>query len=94
MDIMNEILLENEPGKEGEEDFSLMQDLNTTLRSMQERATELIGRGISEEIVLGEIICNSSLLFCYLMDACPLWYLYIYTHTCTYTVIVSLKETI
>ena len=49
---MNEILVENEPGKEKEDDLTLMQELNTTLRAMQERATMLIGR-IADEIVLG-----------------------------------------
>ena len=50
---MNEILLENEPGKESEEDLTLMQELNTTMRAMQERVTQLIGR-VQDEIVMGE----------------------------------------
>ena len=50
---MNEILVENEPGKESEDDYSLMQELNTTMRSMQERVTILIGR-VQDEIVMGE----------------------------------------
>ena len=52
IDVMNEILIENEPGKEKEDDFLLMQELHSTLEAMQERATQLIGR-VSEEIVLG-----------------------------------------
>ena len=53
LDVMNEILLENEPGKESEEDLTLMQELNTTMRAMQERVTQLIGR-VQDEIVMGE----------------------------------------
>ena len=53
LDVMNEILVENEPGKESEDDFSLMQELNTTMRSMQERVTILIGR-VQDEIVMGK----------------------------------------
>ena len=52
MDVMNEILIENEPGKEADDDYSLMQELHTALTAMQERTTELIGR-VTEEIVLG-----------------------------------------
>ena len=51
---MNEILIENEPGKEVEDDYSLMQELHTTLTAMQERVTELIGR-VTDEIVLGKL---------------------------------------
>lgn len=49
---MNEILVENAPGNESEDDFTLMQELNTTLRAMQERVTQLIGR-VQDEIVMG-----------------------------------------
>ena len=49
---MNELLIENEPGKESEDDFSLMQELHTTLQAMQERVTQLIGR-VQDEIVMG-----------------------------------------
>ena len=67
LDVMNEILVENEPGKESEDDFSLMQELNTTMRSMQERVTILIGR-VQDEIVMGKgwillFLCCVSLLF-------------------------------
>lgn len=55
LDVMNEILVENEPGKEKEDDLTLMQELNTTLRAMQERATMLIGR-IADEIVLESLL--------------------------------------
>lgn len=51
---MNEILVENEPGKEAEDDLTLMQELNTTLRAMQERVTQLIGR-VQDEIILGKL---------------------------------------
>ena len=49
---MSELLVENDPGHEKDDDFSLMQELNTTLREMQERVTALIGR-VQDEIVLG-----------------------------------------
>ena len=52
---MNELLVENEPGKEEADDLQLMTELHTTLRAMQERATALIGR-VTDEIVLGIII--------------------------------------
>ena len=54
LDVMNEILMENEPGKEEADDLQLMTELHTTLRAMQERATALIGR-VTDEIVLGTI---------------------------------------
>ena len=69
MDVMNEVLIENEPGKEGEDDYSLMLELHTALRAMQERATGLIGR-VADEIVLGgnytQIILVAALYTCML----------------------------
>ena len=61
---MNEILVENEPGKEAEDDLTLMQELNTTLRAMQERVTQLIGR-VQDEIILGKLCAclNNKSLF-------------------------------
>ena len=50
---MSELLVENNPGQEAEDDLSLMQELHTTLTAMQERVTALIGR-VQDEIVLGK----------------------------------------
>ena len=59
LDVMNELLMENEPGKEEADDVQLMTELHTTLRAMQERATALIGR-VTDEIVLGIRIVDLS----------------------------------
>ncbi len=67
IDVMNEILIENEPGKEGEDDFLLMQELYSTLEAMQERATQLIGR-VSEEIVLGGCDMNAVYIYLYILQ--------------------------
>ncbi|XP_003392158.2 PREDICTED: TOM1-like protein 2, partial [Amphimedon queenslandica] len=65
LDVMNEILVENEPGKESEDDYSLMQELNTTMRSMQERVTILIGR-VQDEIVMESLLqINDELNGCF-----------------------------
>ena len=51
--MMNELLVENDPGKESADDLQLMKELHQTTEQMQERVTGLIGR-VSDEIVLGE----------------------------------------
>jgi hypothetical protein len=55
LDIMNELLVENEPGSESEDDLLLMQEIYTTLQAMQERATLLIGR-VQDEIVMESLL--------------------------------------
>lgn len=51
IDIMNEIMIENEPGKETEDDMQLLEDLNRSLHAMQSRVSGIIGR-VTDEIVL------------------------------------------
>ena len=53
LDVMNELLVENDPGKESADDLQLMKELHQTTESMQERVTGLIGR-VTDEIVLGK----------------------------------------
>ena len=52
---MNELLVENDPGKESPDDFQLMKELHQTTEAMQERVTGLIGR-VTDEIVLGGFV--------------------------------------
>ena len=52
---MNELLVENDPGKESPDDFQLMKGLHQTTEAMQERVTGLIGR-VTDAIVLGGFV--------------------------------------
>ncbi|XP_004918137.1 TOM1-like protein 2 isoform X4 [Xenopus tropicalis] len=48
--VMSEMLTEMTPGQEDASDLELLQDLNRTCRSMQERIVELISRVSNEEV--------------------------------------------
>ncbi|OCT64475.1 hypothetical protein XELAEV_18045574mg, partial [Xenopus laevis] len=48
--VMSEMLTEMTPGQEGASDLELLQDLNRTCRTMQERIVELISRVSNEEV--------------------------------------------
>lgn len=61
IDVMNEILIENQPGKEEEGIVPLMEELNTTTRKMQERVTELIGRMQDSDMMVGLLALNDTL---------------------------------
>ena len=52
---MNELLVENNPGKESLDDFQLMKELHQTTEAMQERVTGLIGC-VTDEIDLDGFI--------------------------------------
>ena len=51
LNVMNELLVENNPGKESPDDFQLMKELHQTTEAMQERVTGLIRR-VTDEIGL------------------------------------------
>lgn len=55
IDLMNEIMVENEPGKESKEDAQLLEELNKSVHSMQVRVSDLIGR-VADEIVLEALL--------------------------------------
>ncbi|XP_065900045.1 TOM1-like protein 2 [Dysidea avara] len=61
IDVMNEILIENEPGKEEEGMVPLMEELNAVTRKMQERVTELVGRIQESDIMVTLLGLNDSL---------------------------------
>ncbi|XP_064406991.1 TOM1-like protein 2 [Halichondria panicea] len=61
MDVMNEIMSEQEPGRESADDAQLLDDLNKILHSMHGRLAKLIG-GCSDEIVLeSTLVINDEL---------------------------------
>jgi hypothetical protein len=51
IDIMSEIMSENEPGKESQDDYQLLEELNRSVHSMQSRVADLIER-CQDEIIL------------------------------------------
>ncbi|KAL5473071.1 hypothetical protein EMCRGX_G027512 [Ephydatia muelleri] len=55
IDLMNEIMVENEPGKESREDAQLLEELNKSVHSMQVRVSDLIGR-VADEIILEALL--------------------------------------
>ena len=55
LDVMNEQLVENDPGKELLGDFQPMKELHQTTEAMLEWVTGLIGR-VTDEIVLGGFV--------------------------------------
>ena len=60
LDVMNELLVEKDPGKESLDDFQLMKELHQTTTAMQEWVTGLIRR-VTDEILLGGFLLVHSL---------------------------------
>ena len=58
--MMNELLVEKDPGKESLDDFQLMKELHQTTTAMQEWVTGLIRR-VTDEILLGGFLLVHSL---------------------------------
>jgi hypothetical protein len=51
IDVMSEIMTENQPGQESQDDYQLLEELNRSVHSMQSRVADLIER-CQDEIIL------------------------------------------